>query len=51
MDRLARQFVLDIIGRARDLILATVRLDGYPQATTVSYASDDLKLIGIGKES
>jgi len=52
MDRLARQFVLDIIGRAKDMTLATVRPDGYPQATTVSYASEDLTLyVGIGKES
>jgi general stress protein 26 len=36
----------------RDLTLATVRDDGYPQATTVSFAHDGLTFyVGIGKHS
>jgi general stress protein 26 len=52
MDANVRQFILDIIEQERDLTLATVREDGYPQATTVSYASDGLVIyVGIGKDS
>ncbi|MGV3653480.1 MAG: pyridoxamine 5'-phosphate oxidase family protein [Noviherbaspirillum sp.] len=37
---------------AKDLTLATIRPDGYPQATTVSYGHDGLTLyVGIGKHS
>ena len=52
MDQENKQFALDIIGKAKDMTLATIRPDGYPQATTVSYASDGLTLyVGIGKYS
>lgn len=52
LDQSTRQFVLDIIGKEHDLTLATVRPDGYPQATTVSYANDGLTLyVGVGKDS
>jgi general stress protein 26 len=52
MDQPTREFVLDIIDKAQDLTLATVRPDGYPQATTVSYAHDGMTLyIGVGKDS
>lgn len=52
MDSSTRQFVLNIIDHAKDMTLATVRPDGYPQATTVSYANDGLTLyVGIGKDS
>lgn len=52
LDQSTRQFVLDIIDNAKDLTLATVRPDGYPQATTVSYVNDGLTIyIGVGKES
>lgn len=52
MDQPTEEFVLNIIGNAKDLTLATVRPDGYPQATTVSYAHDGLTLyVGIGKDS
>lgn len=52
MDQPTREFVLDIIDKARDLTLATVRPDGYPQATTVSYAHDGLTLfVGVGRDS
>lgn len=52
MDQATRDFVQRIIEHARDLTLATIRPDGYPQATTVSYANDGLTIyIGIGKNS
>lgn len=52
MDNATRDFVLGILGQARDLTLATIRQDGYPQATTVSYANDGLTIyVGIGKDS
>jgi nitroimidazol reductase NimA-like FMN-containing flavoprotein (pyridoxamine 5'-phosphate oxidase superfamily) len=52
MDQSKKEFVLGVIGKAKDLTLATVRPDGYPQATTVSFANDDMTLyIGVGKES
>ena len=44
--------IAEIINQAHDLTLATVRPDGYPQATTVSYANDGLTLfVGVGKDS
>ena len=52
MDATTRRFILDIIDSRNDLTIATLRPDGFPQATTVSYASDGLVLyFGIGRES
>jgi nitroimidazol reductase NimA-like FMN-containing flavoprotein (pyridoxamine 5'-phosphate oxidase superfamily) len=52
MDQDLQRFILDIIGQEHDLTLATVREDGYPQATTVSYANDGLVIyVGVGKDS
>ena len=52
LDDTSRKFVLELIAKVNDLTLATVRPDGYPQATTVSYASDGLTLyVGIGLDS
>lgn len=52
MDQAFKEFVLKVIDGASDLTLATVRPDGYPQATTVSFAHDKLNLfVGIGKHS
>ncbi|MEO6352409.1 MAG: pyridoxamine 5'-phosphate oxidase family protein [Oxalobacteraceae bacterium] len=52
MDQTNKKFAIDIIRQAKDMTLATIRPDGYPQATTVSYASDGLTLyVGIGKQS
>lgn len=52
MDKSTEQFILDIIDHGKDLTLATVRPDGYPQATTVSYANDGMDIyVGIGKNS
>jgi general stress protein 26 len=52
MDQSFKDFALNVIDGASDLTLATLRQDGYPQATTVSYAHDGLSLyVGIGKHS
>jgi general stress protein 26 len=52
MDQMNEEFVLNIVGTGKDLTLATIRPDGYPQATTVSYASDGLTIyVGVGKDS
>lgn len=48
-----RQHVLGILDQAKDLTLATLRPDGYPQATTVSFAHDGLTLyvsVGLGSQ-
>ena len=37
-----REQIISIIDDAQDMTIATVREDGYPQATTVSYANDGL---------
>lgn len=52
MDKPIQEFILDIINHGKDLTLATVREDGYPQATTVSYANDGMAIyIGTGQDS
>jgi general stress protein 26 len=52
MDSATQEFIVDIIDHAQDLTLATIRDDGYPQATTVSFAHDGLTIyVGVGKES
>lgn len=40
----AKRFILEQLGTHRNMSLATVRPDGYPQATTVAYANDGLDL-------
>jgi general stress protein 26 len=40
MDRALRKTILDILTHTNDMSIATVRPDGFPQATTVSYVSD-----------
>jgi PPOX class probable F420-dependent enzyme len=40
----AKRFVLEQLKANRIMSLATVRPDGYPQATTVTYANDGLTL-------
>lgn len=48
----ARNRILDILRHGSDMTLATVRPDGYPQATTVSYAHDGLAVYAaIGLDS
>jgi PPOX class probable F420-dependent enzyme len=40
----AKRFILEQLKTNRIMSLATVRPDGYPQATTVTYANDGLTL-------
>ena len=52
MDQSIEQFILDIIDNGKDMTIATVRPDGHPQATTVSYANDGMIIyVGVGKDS
>jgi len=44
MDDSTRKQILDIIDEHRIMTIATVRPDGYPQATTVTYVHDGLAL-------
>ncbi|MDN0083603.1 pyridoxamine 5'-phosphate oxidase family protein [Crenobacter sp. SG2305] len=44
MDDAARQRVLDVMNSHNLCTIATVREDGYPQATTVAYVNDGLTL-------
>lgn len=44
MDPATRQFILDLMAGHNVMTLATVRPDGWPQATTVAYANDGLNL-------
>ncbi|HEX2594314.1 MAG TPA: pyridoxamine 5'-phosphate oxidase family protein [Rhizomicrobium sp.] len=36
--------ILDVLDRGVDMTIATIRDDGYPQAITVSYVNDGLKI-------
>ncbi|KQN70550.1 hypothetical protein ASF04_12005 [Duganella sp. Leaf61] len=52
LDPTRRQFVLDLLTTTHDLTLATLRPDGYPHATVVSFVHDGLTLYaGIGIDS
>ena len=44
MDDKIKFTILDILSKQDHMTLATVREDGYPQATSVSYASDGLDI-------
>jgi nitroimidazol reductase NimA-like FMN-containing flavoprotein (pyridoxamine 5'-phosphate oxidase superfamily) len=44
MDPALRNKILSLLDEHRDMSLATLRPDGWPQATTVGYARDDLNL-------
>jgi nitroimidazol reductase NimA-like FMN-containing flavoprotein (pyridoxamine 5'-phosphate oxidase superfamily) len=47
-----RDFVVSILDEAADLTIATLRADGWPQATTVSFANDGLAVyFGTNAES
>jgi len=44
--------ILDVLEGTEDMTIATVRPDGYPQATTVSFVSDGLAIyFGTGDHS
>ena len=42
MDEALRSKILEVLQRQHIMTVATVRPDGYPQATTVNYVHDDL---------
>jgi len=42
MNQAMRKRILDLLKRHNIMTIATVRKDGYPQATTVTYANDGL---------
>ena len=44
MDETIRRKILSLLDEHRDMSLATVRPDGWPQATTVGYTHDGLTL-------
>lgn len=44
MDEAIRQKILDLLDQHRIMTIATLRPDGWPQATTVGYANDGLTL-------
>jgi general stress protein 26 len=44
MDEASRKRILDLLKRHKIMTIATVRKDGYPQATTVTYVNDGLTL-------
>ena len=48
-----RDFILHLMRLVPDMTLATIRPDGYPHATTISYANDNLTLyagVGLGSQ-
>lgn len=44
MDKAMEQKILDLLGQHRIMTLATLRPDGWPQATTVGYGNDGLTI-------
>jgi len=44
MDKAQEKFILDLLRRHKSMSFATVRPDGFPQATTVTYANEGLDL-------
>ncbi len=44
MKKELKQLILDLLRSHRNMTIATVRPDGFPQATTVVYASEGLSL-------
>jgi hypothetical protein len=52
MKQTVRDRIIDILDRCRDMTIATVRPDGAPQATVVSFVHDGLLIyFGCGAES
>lgn len=47
MDQQLREQISSIIGNVNDMTIATIREDGFPQATTVSYISDGMTIYFI----
>lgn len=53
LDSSHRQFIAGVLAATHDMALATMRPDGYPQTTVVSYVHDDLTLyccIGLNSQ-
>ena len=44
MDKSLDKTILNILTESNDMSLATLRPDGFPQATTVSYVSDGMTI-------
>jgi nitroimidazol reductase NimA-like FMN-containing flavoprotein (pyridoxamine 5'-phosphate oxidase superfamily) len=44
MDEVIRRKILTLLDQHRNMTIATLRPDGWPQATTVGYANEDLTL-------
>jgi general stress protein 26 len=44
MEEVIRSKIVALLDQHRNMTLATLRPDGWPQATTVGYANDDLTL-------
>jgi hypothetical protein len=44
MDKSLKATILRLMSTSNDMTIATIRPDGYPQATTVSYVNDGLKI-------
>ncbi len=52
MDQASKDFALDVLNQAKDITLATIRPDGYPQATLVNFVNEGLNIfVGVGKDS
>ena len=52
MDPMLTDEIISILDNAIDMTIATIREDGYPQATTVSYVNDGLTIyFGCGAAS
>ena len=52
MQERMREEIIAILGAARDLAIATLRADGFPHNTTVSYVNDGLTIyFGCGARS
>lgn len=52
MDEEIRRKIMDILDQHRIMTIATVRPDGWPQATTVGYVNEGLKIYFLcGRES
>ena len=51
MEAEVRTKIESILTRGKDLTIATLREDGYPQATTVSYVNDGLNIYFVCETS
>ncbi len=52
MDQASRDFALEVLNEAKNITLATIRPDGYPQATLVNFVNEGLAIyVGVGQDS